>query len=193
MTIAQRIGRAADDLDIRRRSREFTRMAMIFAEAKGGFNTALHIAESSRAVPGIIETLKAGVPALAPYQQRAGAFVASMQEFSAFDQILAVPDAFKRAPMHTWVVMSTSVATASEVSEGGPKPVTSWQLGREQLLEKKVMAQAVTTNELRKFSPATAHSNIDFGLKQAVAVGTDTVFVDTSKTSLVSRATPARE
>jgi hypothetical protein len=200
MTIAAEIGRRAADIDMRRLSREFISYAKFLLDAKGQPGLAWETAKQNRALPRVVEILKAAVAAggtddpawagaLSDYSAVAQAFLSSLAPFSAFDTVLT-DGAFLVAPLRTRIVVTSTAAAASVVGEGAPKPVSKLALVDQQLTLRKVVSIVALNEELVRATSPAALDLINNELRRAVATKSDETFLDilTQTTGIASAA-----
>jgi hypothetical protein len=185
MTIAQRIGQAAADINVRARSAEFVGVCKYLLLAKGRFESAA-LAQQAGATKNVVELLKTGIdPAtstdvdfaslLVPYSN---AFAQTLNALSAFDTILAA-NAFQRVPLKTRITSYTLVASGSSPNESSAKPISKFTLSQATLEPTKSQCMVVVTNEVAKLASQAAFTWLSDQLRQGLAKATDLKFTDT--------------
>jgi HK97 family phage major capsid protein len=188
MTIAQRIGQVNANMESATRQREFISFAKYLLDAKGQPALAWENAKQNRALPRVVEILRSAVAAggttdpawagaLTDYNLIAQAFLGSLRQFSAFDQVLT-DGSFLRVPLRTRVNIVSTAASGALVGEGQPKPVSRLSLADQQLLVRKVVSIVAVTNELIRSVEPAAFDLINNELRRAVAVKSDETFLD---------------
>jgi hypothetical protein len=184
MTIAQKIGAVAANLESRRLSAEFVGLCKHLLLAKGRFEAAT-IAEKSGATRGIVEFLKTVVEPgsstdsnfaspLAPY---ASAFAQTLAGLNAFDTIWAA-NAFQRVPMKTRVTAYTLAATGASPAESSPKAISKFSLSQTTLEPTKSECIVVITNEVARLGTEAAFNWLSDQLRKGLAKATDLKFTD---------------
>jgi HK97 family phage major capsid protein len=188
VTIAQRVAQVGANLENANRCREFVSLAKYLMDAKGAPATAWKNAEQNRATPRLLAVLKSAVQAgttsdpewagaLTEHAQIAQGFLASLREFSAFDQALT-DGSFLRVPLRTRVSIVTTAAAGALVGQGDPKPLTKLALADQQLAVRKVVSIVAVTEELVRSVEAAALALIENELRRAVATKSDETFLD---------------
>ena len=140
------------------------------------------------ATPRLLAVLKSAVQAgttsdpewagaLTEHAQIAQGFLASLREFSAFDQALT-DGSFLRVPLRTRVSIVTTAAAGALVGQGDPKPLTKLALADQQLALRKVVSIVAVTEELVRSVEAAALALIENELRRAVATKSDETFLD---------------
>jgi hypothetical protein len=189
MTIAQQVGQLNRELELSQSAKNFAHLARYVALGKGNASMTLKLAEQSRALPQILDGLKAAsAPGqttggawgsdLAPYAQLQDAFLLSLRNVGVFDRMLP---SMKAVPMHSQITVASGGATGATIAEAAPKVVTRMSFSPAiQLTEHKTVALVVITAELARFA-----SNTLFGqeLAAAVAAATDAAFIQRLITS----------
>jgi len=194
------LGKINANLETSTRVREFCTLAQLIAVSRGKPETAIQLADQYRlstpflkelliqqiyscdrntrirktvtGVGTISDTSWAGP--LASYDTLAAAFLASLNNYGAFDRMLP---AMKRVPFRVRVGASTSIASGAIVGENNVKPISKLNLTTSQIDELKAVCLLVLTSELMKFGDRAADDLFATQLSSGVAVSTDTQFV----------------
>jgi hypothetical protein len=159
-------------------------MARALMLAKGSHLQAAKIAEHRRALPHVIDCLKAAVTpmtvteaeGLSQYKQVSDGFLQSLAPHSALDFIIS-QDGFKRVPMHTVIAVTTVGATGFGPTEREIKTPTKVQLAGAQLRERKCAAFVVANDELLRNTSAAGLNLLANELRRAVALESDRLFI----------------
>jgi hypothetical protein len=197
-------------------SLDFTKYAKSLLAAKGNPSEALQLAMARGASPRLKEmfeapvaiakiydklTLKAPVAIgsaggstwgdeLAPYLEASTAFVTSLAPFSCFDRMLS-DGAFTRMPLRTRISIASSAALGSSVSELAPKPISAMSFAQEYLTAYKAVATLVISDELAKSAAPGANDLFANELRKAVALATDTRFLEVISASTGIASSPS--
>jgi hypothetical protein len=153
----------------------------------GNRAAALRSAEDGRAVQSVCDILRSAVSAgtttdanwasaLSPYRSVAGAFLESLEPFSAFQRI-AADGAFAPGVMHATIGVVSVGASGGTFGERETKTPTKIELDNGQMKERKVASFAAFTDELIRFGGASALGLISRELRKAVAIETDRAFL----------------
>jgi HK97 family phage major capsid protein len=188
MTIMQQIGRAAANVDSKRRAAEFTRYAVELLRAKGHPSQAAAAAQGARLPEDIVAVLKSAVTAgttsnatwaesLAPYARLSDGFLETVAPYSAFDAIVAT-GSFFAVPMHTRVAVSTLAASGATVGEYAPKAITSLRFSSVDLTIRKAVSFVVLSDELVRNAGSATYQRVGNELRKAVGLTTDKAFLD---------------
>jgi hypothetical protein len=195
---------------------DFTKYAKSMLAAKGNPSEALQLAMARGASPRLREmfeapvaiakikdqlTVKAPVAIgsvggstwgdeLAPYVEASTAFVTSLAPFSAFDRLLS-DNAFTRMPLRTRISIASSAALGSSVSELAPKPISAMSFAQEYLTAYKAVAMLVISDELAKSTAPGANDLFAGELRKAVALATDTKFLEIISASTGVSSSPS--
>ena len=132
MTIGQQLAHLNQTTETRARGAEFVHYARDLMLERGSVFAAVKTAEANRAMPRIVECLKAATTAgtttdatwaspAAPYGAIVDGFLAGLAQSSAFDSMIGDMRMF---PLHTQIAATTVVASGATVPEGSPKPAT---------------------------------------------------------------------
>jgi hypothetical protein len=201
VSIAAQIGQVNANLENTTKAREFISYAKALLACKGNADEALQLAMARGASPRLREmfeaplaiakvydqlTLKAPVSvgsidggtwgsALAPYAEASAAFVTSLAPFSCFDRILS-DNAFTRMPLRTRISIASTAAIGHALSELAPKPLSA--MSQEYLTAFKSIALIVISDELAKSAVPGATDLFAGELRKAVALATDTKFLE---------------
>jgi Phage capsid family len=111
-----------------------------------------------------------------PLNQMATAFLDSLAPYSCFDRMLA-DNAVTRLPFRTRIVLASSGATAGQLGELAPTPLSEINFGTALFEPVKVVSSVVLSEELSKAMSPSASRLIGNELRKAVALATDTYFV----------------
>jgi hypothetical protein len=159
MTIAQKIDQFGRDIELSQAAKNFGHMARWIALGKGDSSTVIGLAEKARALPQILDALKAASgpgstmggawgTELAPYRQLADAFLLSLRNVGAFDAMFPY---MKQIPMHSQIVVASGGATAATIAEAAPKVIARISFSTAtQLQERKSIAIIVITESLAR-------------------------------------------
>jgi HK97 family phage major capsid protein len=95
---------------------------------------------------------------------------------------------FMRMPLHTRISIATSAALGSSTSELAPKPISAMSFAQEYLQAYKASALLVVSDELAKSMAPGANDLFANELRKAVALATDTRFLEviSQSTGIVS-------
>lgn len=167
---------------------DFTQFAKCMLLAKGRPAEALDIAKARGASPRLQAILKSPITSgsvsggtwgeqLAPFREAAAGFVASLAPFSAFDRLLA-DNAFTKMPLRTRIAIGSTAATASNVNELAPKPISQMSIGYQELPLWKAVGTLVVTDELVRSTSTSATDLFASELRKAVAVASDAKFLE---------------
>ena len=159
MTIAQRIGRAADDYALTERKAEFfqaVRCLMLGARNSEVLQVARQRGVSERVVDYLTKAatlpITTGDTGIAPHTL-ASAFVAGLVGQSIFDTVLPFT---VQVPPRSTVVAVSSGFTGSGVAEASAKPASRLSIGASDLDPTKCVGQCIITSELAKFGGTLA-------------------------------------
>jgi hypothetical protein len=189
MTIAQQVGQLNREIELSQSAKNFGHLCRYIAMGKGDSSTVIGLAEKSRALPQIIDGLKAAsAPGqtlggawggeLSPYVQLQDAFLLSLRNVGVYDRMAA---SMKAVPMHSQITVASGGATAGTIAEAGPKVVARMSFSPAiQLQEHKTICIVVVSQELTRYASNTLFSQ---ELANAVAAETDRAFIQRLITS----------
>jgi HK97 family phage major capsid protein len=180
MTIRQQIERASIEKETANGAREFHHAIRRLAKNQGNPELAAAEASRDRALPRIVEFLKAastpgtisgwGSP-LAAYAQLQDAFLLSLRSVSAYEQMLPF---MKSLPVNLQNIAVASGTSGTTVGEGQTKPITKMTLAQVQVVPKKTTTIVAVSKELLQFSSSNIFAT---ELTNAVAEAVDASFV----------------
>ena len=186
MTIAQQIRVRGASIEAAAGAHEFAEYARALMMAKGNREDALHYAgASSRRVVDAIKADIAGgttdsMDAIAPYRALSEGFTSTLAN-AAFDGVLGNSI---QVPLHTQLAVVTADATAAVAGEGLAKRISSISLDGLTLQERKAAAIIAVSDDLLKFSSATAL--LENSLRTGVAAAVNSIFL----TAMIAGTTP---
>jgi hypothetical protein len=184
-TIAHRVGEMVRNADDDKRVKWFMRACGYIARSRGSPLSAVALAQADRALPPIIDFLKAAVTLktavtagdttnqseLAPYRLLADPYIASVRSVSAFDAVLPFA---ANVPPHVNVTIVSGGATAATTGQGAPKVVTKLTFSTQQVSEFKTAAIIAGTQELFTVGNVNALQN---ELTNSIVAALDSAFV----------------
>jgi hypothetical protein len=166
---------------------ELVSLARFVLQGEGSISRSLILAERqaphlSRVVSVLRTAVTAGstlTPAwagnLADYRQISAGFVEALRNLSVFDRLFAD---MRRVPLRTRLGIVAVGATAYDVGEGAPTPVSRLSLTDGQLDARKAVAIIVVSQELLKLDrTAVADTTLSRELRVAVAAETNAQFL----------------
>lgn len=180
MTIAQQVAKVSANIESADRVNEFVSGVRYLMLGRGGAET---LAEKERAPSRVIEFVKSPQAAgsmtgwaqpLAPFQNLATAFLASLTGVSAFD---ALWPSMLQAPLRMTVVAVSAVISGSGVSEGGSKPTSRLSLAGNDLDATKCAAFVAISAELLRMGTPSAMAILQTELRKAVSRATNNIFL----------------
>ncbi len=166
-------------------SSDFVLLAKSLAVARGDISLTQQLAQTvpSMRVREVLSGKAAQSPmslssasALAPYEQMASGFFASLSAFSAFTKIYNIGD-FNRVPIRTRVVILTTAPVAEAVSELAAKSVSSASFASGYLEAQKVAEFLVISDELAKSAAPSSTSLLGNELRRACGIAVDAKFL----------------
>jgi HK97 family phage major capsid protein len=114
---------------------------------------------------------------MAPFRESSAAFVASLAPFSAFDRLLD-DRAVTPMPLRTRISIASTAAIGSSLSELAPKPISQMSFAQSYLSPYKAVALLVISDELAMSAAPGAQDLFAGELRKAVALATDTKFLE---------------
>jgi len=190
MTIAARINQLVAEKETDRNTRCFALMAKYVALGKGdGIGGGLKLAERARALPKVVDALKAvaevGTTGGSSWGDElvvttlSNAFLASLRTLSVFD---AMRSYSPELPPSTKFAVVTSGATGATVNEAMVKPVSKLSLSAVDLDDRqKTLSIVVVDEELLRVANVTLFQS---ELERAVAAKVDEAFITKITTSI---------
>jgi HK97 family phage major capsid protein len=168
---------------------DFTRYLTIMAATRFRRSEALAVAAASNASERVREVIKTGVTsmgtsgsALSPYQSMASGFLGSLSAFSVWDKIWA-DGSFRQTPLKTQVaILSSSASGSGIISELAAKPLSAMSFTTAAFTSVKCSGFIVISTELARHMEPASMALIGDELRRAVALATDTIFLDVLST-----------
>jgi hypothetical protein len=194
MTIAQQVAAIQTRIDANARASEFISFARFLMLERGSVFAALKTAEQNRAMPRVLEVLKAATSSgsttdvtwaapLAPYAQIVDGFLAGLVNAGAFDQLLPDMRAFS---LHTQISATTVVASGAVVPEASSKLVSRLTTVNGQLSERKAVCVFAVSQELLRAGGPGVNRLLETELRNGVALATDTEFLSVLRSGITA-------
>ena len=194
MNLPEQVARVQARIDTHNRAAEFVNYAKYLMLARGSVFAALKTAEHNKALPRIVECLKAATTSgtttdaiwaapLAPYGQMVDGFLSGLVNAGAFDQMLPYMRVF---PLHEQISAVTVVASAAVVPEGSSKPTSRLTVVNGTLQEKKAVAIFAVSMELLRMGGPGVTRLLQTELTNGVALATDTEFLSVLRSGITA-------
>ena len=173
MNIAAQISQQVLERENSLNARNFAHAAKWLVIGEGNWELAYKRAKEARALPAILECLKAAAPplgtsgasALVPYTTLANAFLLSLRSSALFD---AAKPFMISVPFRTKIAVVSGGATGSTMPEGNVKLVSKLSLSASQMTEMKTVAMVAVSDEVLREADTRLFQRVD-----SLSSGTD--------------------